>query len=232
MKDDLIKSIVKQLDHFKYGKGAIEVFRDCIEHLALNLALSCDVELESSLRERYKDIFAQYTEKDKELALVICYDISNLLACFKNKYEDYLGELYMKIIDEYSKPQLGQFFTPYHVSHLMAELNLDNIIDEKSKKNLIRINEPCCGSGGMCVACIDVLNSKKINYLTNAIIYANDIDETCAYMTYLQLSFCGASAVVEQKDTITQERYKTLKTLGYYIQKQYYREKQNDTDME
>lgn len=231
MKENLIKSIVKQLDHFKYGKGAIEVYRDCIEYLALNIALKCDEELETSLKARYKDIFAKYTEEDRQKANEICKDIADLLACFKEKYEDYLGELYMAIIDEYGKPKLGQFFTPYHISHFMAKLNFDNL-DVKSMKNIVKINEPCCGSGGMCVACLDVLNGKGVNYLTDTIVYANDIDETCVYMTYLQLSFCGASAIVEQKDTLTQKRYKTLKTLGYYIQKQYYSDKQNDTDME
>ena len=83
----------------------------------------------------------------------------------------------------------------------------------------------------MCVACLETLNEQNINYATDALIYANDIDETCVYMTYLQLCFCGAAAVVEQKDTLTQKKTKELKTLGYYIQRQYYK-MQNNADME
>ena len=230
MKDDLIKSIIKKLEYFKYGKGAIEVYRDCIEHMALNLAISTDTELDNSLRERYEEIFKNYSNEDKQKAKEICVDITYLLAEFENNYCDYLGELYMRVISEYGKPRLNQYFTPYHVSHLMAEMTLD--MGNNNSKKPITINEPCCGSGGMCVACLDVLNNKNINYLTDALIIANDIDETCVYMTYLQLSFCGAAAIIEQKDTLTQKKFKELKTLGYYLQKEYYITHQNNTTME
>ena len=229
MENDTTKSLMKNLEYFKYKRNVVEVFRNCIEYVALRVAKHVDIELDKDLIEKFDNVFVNYNEDERKMADNVCKDISILLSEFAVKYDDYLGNIYMQVIKENSKPQLGQFFTPYHVSQLMSKLSLSDVTN--SKKRPIVINEPCCGSGGMCVACLETLNEQNINYATDALIYANDIDETCVYMTYLQLCFCGAAAVVEQKDTLTQKKTKELKTLGYYIQRQYYK-MQNNADME
>ena len=106
--------------------------------------------------------------------------------------------------------------TFYNDIKVLVEKGFIKIIE--NNKNLITINDPCCGAGAMCIAAIDVLNENKVDYLNHAVVFANDIDKTCVYMTYLQLSFAGAAAIVEHKDTLMQETYDTFRTLGYIVQ--------------
>ena len=57
----------------------------------------------------------------------------------------------------------------------------------------------------------------KYKLRQQAIIYANDIDIICVQMTYLQLSYMGASAIIEHKNTLTQEKWNEYRTLAYLI---------------
>lgn len=214
--EELEKALLKDLETFHYSKSVIDVFKDCIEHLALQTAIAVDKRKLKERTEQFEHIFDNYSTEEKENAKKVIKDISQILCQFQNGYDDYLGKVYMKIVDSYGKKSLSQFFTPYHISKLMADMTLDEQIE--SNKNLITINDPCCGAGAMCIAAIDVLNENKVDYLNHALIYANDIDKTCVYMTYLQLSFAGAAAIVEHKDTLMQETYDTFRTLGYIVQ--------------
>ncbi len=221
MKEEKIKKTMKSLESFKYKRDVIETFGDCIEFLALKIAIGCDPKIKKENIDRLSHVFDNYDEEDKNHAQIVCDEITDLLLEFENKRDDYLGELYMRIVNEYGKPKLCQFFTPYHVSLLMSKMTLD--YDDKNKK-LITIADPCCGSGGLCIAALEVLQERKINYLQKALIVANDVDKTCVYMTYLQLSFAGAAAIVKHQDTLTQETWDTFRTLGYYLQQKQYRE--------
>jgi hypothetical protein len=135
-------------------------------------------------------------------------------AARSNDFGDHLGNIYMEIVPPSKAQGTGQFFTPYHVSELLAQINLGDVSPDGK---VISINDPCCGAGGMLVACCDVLHQKKINYTQQALFVANDIDKMCVDMTYLQLAFLGASAVVEHMNTITQECWDVYVTLGFVL---------------
>ena len=101
-------------------------------------------------------------------------------------FSDYLGELFMNC--GFGSNRNGQFFTPYHVSKLCAKL----CIGEPPEDKIITLNEPCCGSGGMVLAAMDVLkNDFGINYTIDCFVDCSDIDLRCVHMTYLQLSLAG-----------------------------------------
>lgn len=211
--EDLYKPIIDELSNSH--QSPVELFKDAIEYLALKIMIQTDFQIEQKCTDKYFELSEKYKDKDCSVIRVIKL-ISSLLLRFKTHFYDYLGELYMKIIERFSKPSKGQYFTPYNVSKLMAHITFD--IPANIKDKPITINDPCCGSGGMCIAFIDLLDKRNINYLQHYIIYANDIDITCAYMTYIQLSMAGAAAIIQHKDTITQETYLTMRTAGYYFQ--------------
>jgi len=163
-------------------------------------------------------------EREKQLESVMKKygdsELKKLMAIFKTMFNDYkdnfgdhLGKIYMQLVPKSANSQ-GQVFTPYHVAKLMCELAFDK--DEFGKK-IIKINDPCCGAGVFSIAYCDLLNDHKINYLTQAIFYAEDIDQTCVEMCYLQLSFIGASAIIEHKNTLTQEKWNEYRTGGYIL---------------
>lgn len=211
--EDLYKPIIDELSNSH--QSPVELFKDAIEYLALKIMIQTDFQIEQKCADKYFELSEKYKDKDCSVIRVIKL-ISSLLLRFKTHFYDYLGELYMKIIERFSKPFKGQYFTPYNVSKLMAHITFD--IPDNIEDKPITINDPCCGSGGMCIAFVDLLDKRNINYLQHYIIYANDIDITCAYMTYIQLSMAGAAAIIQHKDTITQETYLTMRTAGYYFQ--------------
>lgn len=51
--------------------------------------------------------------------------------------------------------QAGQFFTPYHVSQLTAQIVTENAVNGK-----YQVHEPSCGSGGMIIAVADKLRQQ------------------------------------------------------------------------
>lgn len=220
MKEEKIKTIMNTLEHFKFKRDVIQVFCDCVESMALQIAIACDPKIKKKNIERFEHIFDDYDNEDKSIIRQLHKEITDLLAEFQNKHDDYLGELYMQVVREYGKPKLCQFFTPYHISHFMASV----VVENQDNTRPYKMADPCCGAGGLCIAFVDVLKNKKINYLQNAIIIANDIDKTCVYMTYLQLSFAGAAAIVKHQDSLTQETWDTFRTLGYYLQQSQNRE--------
>lgn len=212
--NEIKKEIVKQLEHFRYSKSVREVFCDCIEFEAVRLAISCEPFTKFNERfDRWQQILNGYEDKDQARFLAICQNIRGLLAGMIDNYGDHLGELYMEI--EAGNKKAGQFFTPYDVSRLIAKITLGESLPEKE---MLTLNEPACGSGGMLIAVLEELDRLGFNYADKALIVANDIDRNCVNMCYLQLSYAGVPAVVKHQDTITQKTYDAFVTPAFALQ--------------
>jgi hypothetical protein len=52
---------------------------------------------------------------------------------------------------------MGQFFTPYDVSRMIAEMTLDTVDEIIAEQGFVTVQEPACGAGGMVIAAADVL---------------------------------------------------------------------------
>ncbi|MEE3350194.1 MAG: N-6 DNA methylase [Candidatus Gastranaerophilaceae bacterium] len=110
----------------------------------------------------------------------------------------------------------GQFFTPYSVSKLMAEINVGNI-ENIADRELITLSEPCSGSGGIIIAFAESLKEKDYNYQNKLFVEAIDIDEMCFMMTYIQLSLYGIAARVMLGDTLAYKFSQMIYTPMYFI---------------
>jgi hypothetical protein len=94
---------------------------------------------------------------------------------------DPFGDFYMEHL---SNSRTGQFFTPYEVCKLTAQMTLG----DDSPDNC-RIADPCSGSGRLLMAAAEVNPRARF--------YAADIDLTCCKMTvlnYLMNAMCGEVA--------------------------------------
>jgi type I restriction-modification system DNA methylase subunit len=196
--NDLQKKIIKGLDYFTYKRRIPEVFNDAVEYNALVVALSCDINRKLERKNRQHEILSQYDDKTLKSAFKERSDIFKLLIEMPDNFGDYLGEIYMSIGAANKSQQ--QCFTPFDVSRLVAKLNLINI--DKTKE-IISINDCCCGSGSLVLAMLEELDAQKINYADRVLVVANDISRNCTNMVYLQLSFAGAAAVVMQQNALT-----------------------------
>ena len=111
----------------------------------------------------------------------------------------------------------GQFFTPYHISQMMAEITFVDGKENIENKEIITLSEPCCGSGGMVIAYAETMKKYDINFQERLFVEAIDIDEMCFQMAYLQLSLYGIPARVLLGDTIAYKFSKMLYTPMYFI---------------
>lgn len=183
-----------------------QIFTDWISMMALSIHNSCKVfhdEIYTEREKMYLDIAKKYsTEHLKTMGDML----GALTICLEEKFGDILGDIYMKA--GCGNKNTGQFFTPYHLSYLTANMIYGSQFSHFNKNEQIEINEPSTGGGGMMIAICQVAKENGINYQKNFHIVAQDLDWNGVYMTYVQLSLLGVRAVVVQGDTL-REPYRT-----------------------
>lgn len=113
----------------------------------------------------------------------------------RNPDQDFLGKMFMQL--ELGNHWKGQFFTPYNICHLMAQLNLDEQKENLERKGWISVCDCCCGAGAMMIAFANACRQEGINYQQDVLFVAQDIDPTAAYMCYIQLSLLGCPGYVK-----------------------------------
>lgn len=175
--------------------SAYEIFTDWIEVSALAMANStCIIQNKhwQTREEKYKTIMNKYTHEEQ---IKFCEMLAWFVEDIEENPRDVLGEAFMR--GGMGADAAGQFFTPFNISLLMAEVNVENYKDGE-----ITLNEPSCGSGGGVIAIAVALKNKGINYQNVMKVVAQDLDWRCVYMCYLQLSYMGIDAICVQGDTL------------------------------
>lgn len=199
------------------------VLRDFFELSAISIRNAVDFGRDRDTYEmRYKAIAEKYRKEYLEIIASAFAMLGAQILKAANgdiPFADWAGKIYMD--SGTSNGRAGQFFTPYHVSHLMAECTLerDKVLRriEKDPDDVITIYEPTCGAGGIIVASIDVLKSYGVNYAWNVFVDCGDIDARCVHMTYVTLSLLGVPAVVRLGDALTMEYREAWFTPAYLM---------------
>ena len=83
-----------------------------------------------------------------------------IIALSKNPH-DFLGEIYQEL--ELNNKHNGEFFTPTHISELMARIALGDFSKTIEDKGYISIDEPACGSGVMLIEAHNVIKESGHN---------------------------------------------------------------------
>lgn len=205
------EKIIAKLHEFDAsGHSRYQVFRDWVEMSALALvnATTLSGKTKENREKQYLAIAGRYTRKEM-------YRFSDLLKmlsdALEEKMEDVLGDVYMKA--GISSDRHGQFFTPYHLSQLMAEMNPDFLAPMQPRAELV---EPSCGAGGSIIAAGEYLMKNGVNYQKHLNVTCQDLDWTCVYMCYTQLALLGFRGCVVQGDTLA-EPYKPGVTKADHI---------------
>lgn len=205
------QKIIAKLHEFDAnGHSRYQVFRDWVEMSAIAIANA--VTLQTKLREdrekQYLAIAGRYTKKE----MYRFSDLLKMLAdALEEKMEDVLGDVYMKA--GISSDRHGQFFTPYHLSQLMARMNPDFLAPMQPHVELV---EPSCGAGGSIIAAGEYLAENGIDYQRRINVTCQDLDWTCVYMCYTQLALLGFQGCVVQGDTLS-EPYRPGVTKANYV---------------
>lgn len=188
-----------------------DVFRDfvfCVSIALENAFLKCENKESDYLR-----IVGKYRKVD---VMRFSEMYAELVLAFEYKPSDILGQLFMEL--EISSAHLGQYFTPFSISKVMAELNIGVDLDEKlSKHGYINVSEPASGSGSMLIAFSESMREKGYNPQSQIYFHAIDLDPVAAKMAFIQLAILGLVAEVVIGNTLTLEFSETMKTPGYYL---------------
>lgn len=217
-----VDEILKLLDKGLYKVNAHEFLSDVFECGAIAISNRFDFTQYEKREQRYLQIIKKYDKSIQQLIADIFAKIFVLLTQQINPcigFNDYLGELYMK--SNTSNSKVGQFFTPYCVSRLCAEMTIDeNVVKEHIEQDkILTLSEPACGSGGMIIAAADVLYyNHHFNIARNLLVECSDIDSRCVHMSYLQLGLAGIPAVIFRRNTLTLETWERWETPAYIMQ--------------
>lgn len=188
------KEFLKVFDKLCYHHSKWQVWNDFLYLAAASMANMVKTADWEEREKHYLEIMNRYPGEEgimfPELLGIV------ILALDENPEQDFLGTLYHHLRLE--QQQKGQFFTPYHVCHFMAEIQMASMDpeEEKEKKPFISVNDPACGAGAMLIAFANVAKAHGLDYQREVLFVAQDIDRTAALMCYIQLALLGCSAVI------------------------------------
>ncbi|MEQ1977005.1 N-6 DNA methylase [Xenorhabdus sp. SGI240] len=113
---------------------------------------------------------------------------------------DFLGSVFMQL--GLGDKDLNQFFTPWEVDRMMAEMQLQDVSARLQAQPFVTLYEPACGAGCMTLAAADVLREQGHDPLCSLWVSAIDIDPLAAVMAYVQLALTGIPAAVTIGDAL------------------------------
>lgn len=186
------KEFMKIFRELCYSRQPWEVWADVINVMACSIANATD-----RASKRYDSREKEYAECIKRLKGVerpaqlfaIVVDALEM-----NADQDFLGSLYMEL--ELGNHWKGQFFTPYNICRLMAEMTMGDCKAQIDKQGWISICDPCVGGGAMIIAAANTLRRQKVNYQNHVLFVGQDIDRVVAMMAYVQISLLGCPGYI------------------------------------
>lgn len=206
---DYKKEIVKKIQSISSGYSVYTIFEDWVEMTAYTLSNQVDVLNKEEREQNYLTIVRKYKTSELDTFAELT---ALLVAALEDTMEDVLGWVYMHL--EISSKKLGQFFTPYHLCQLMADVTNCEI----PEVGRIKVNEPSCGAGGNIIAFAEKLKKEGVNYQEKMVAICQDLDWKAIYMCYVQMFLLGIPAKVIQGDTLknsTPDNSKVFYTFNY-----------------
>lgn len=200
--DDHQRDFVRLVEATAGNRRRYEVFADFCEMSALAISNSVDILQKEKREERYLQIVKKY---DADQVANFPRMLGCIVLSLERGMADCLGAIFMHM--ELGNAHAGQFFTPFHLSHLMAGLVMGDARAEIERKGFLRINEPAAGAGGMVIAVAQALLDQGINYQHCMHAVAQDIDALACQMAYITLSLCHVPAIVVHGNTLSLEEW-------------------------
>ncbi|MFJ7416709.1 N-6 DNA methylase [Streptomyces sp. NPDC098077] len=209
------REIVKLLTANTGAKRMSVIFDDFVEMAALALRNAVDVHGSESwgARERhYLQIAGGYSRTELNRfahALALVTTEMQRAPC------DVLGRLYEEL--ELGNERLGQFYTPYGVAQLMAQMQIDMVVEQVERKGFAEVYEPACGAGAIMIALSQTMLESGLNPQTQLHVTAEDIAPQAMHMIYVHLTLLHIPAVVRRCDVLTLETFETWPTLAHLL---------------
>ncbi|MCQ2611857.1 MAG: N-6 DNA methylase [Treponema sp.] len=199
------KEFIKLLESISPERNCYEVFCDFLQMAGLSFAQVGH--FDESREQLYLKTIGKYSKEDQQkfpqlLALVV--DGLNAGYC------DFLGEIYME--SNFGSSRQGQFFTPYSVCRLCAEVNVKS---EYDNSRIITVADPCIGGAAMVIAMAEALQLRGFNYQQNMLVSGTDVSINSVYMALIHLSILGIPAVIVHGNSLSLEQWGVYTTPAF-----------------
>ncbi len=184
-----------------------KVFEDFVSCSVI--ALENRLQFSEAREQKYLRIVSGYEKQD---VINIAHLLAHVIEGLEQGFCDFLSSVFMQL--ELGDKYRGQFFTPWSVASMMAQMQLGNVKALFEDKSFITLREPACGAGSMILAMADTLNRSGYPAYRRMWVSATDIDPLAAGMAYIQLSLCGVAGEVVIGNSLCNERRRVLLTPG------------------
>ena len=187
------------------------VFEAFVEAVALSMQNSVTLHGNPRHAER-EERYQRIIDLDPERADVFPQALAHLAMALEELH-DALGLIFHE--HDLASDDMGQFFTPYHISRFMAQLNLGSADDLKAhveQHGHLTLHEPAAGAGGMVIAMADTMRSMGVEPQRHLHATCWELEATAAHMCFVQLSLLHIPAVIVMGNTLTQEVREVMET--------------------
>lgn len=182
----------------------IDIWRDFIIMSACAMSNTIDKSHYDEREKRYLEIINKYEKSQQHIFPELYADV--VMALDENPEQDFLGEMFMDLHLDYE--ELKQIFTPYHVCQLMADVSMDNLVEQVNEQGYVSINDCCCGAGATLIAAINSarhkLEDEGLNFQNHILVIGQDIEELAALMCYIQISLLGVAGYIKVGNALTE----------------------------
>ena len=210
------KTLISLMNKAGYRHNLQNVFDDFCTVTAIALSNQADphgicttLETREKRETKYTDILQKYNKEEQQLFPAMVAELTLELEdrVQMGRYTDVLGEIFHEL--ELHNKWKGQFFTPQSVCDMMGKMVTDFKAISRTVKTygFTSINEPSCGSGAMLLGFANGCKDVGINPCQEILFSAQDIDERCIHMAYIQCALYGFPAIIQQMNTLTMKAY-------------------------
>lgn len=219
---DYRKEFLKTFQKLTYQHRAWDIWRDFVIMFACSLSNPVDKTHYDERERRYLCIIQKYNKQEQALFPELA--AHTVMALEENPEQDFLGSIFMDL--NLGSESGGQFFTPYHVCQLMADITIGDVAAQVEKDGYVTIHDPCCGAGATLIARVHSarkqLEKVGLNFQNHVLVAAQDIDEIVALMCYIQLSLLGVAAYIKIGNTLTDPMTENDSLDDYWFTMMYY----------
>ena len=203
------QEFIKTLNGLDSSKSRWDNFNNFCEMSYCALAkATANEETAEKLEARYMRIIGTYENKDDRMNIANLFGIVTI--ALENGGCDFLGDIAgeLELLDKRN----GQFFTPYDISKLLAQISIMGADDLIQKDGFISVSDPAAGAGCTILAVADILEEQGHILHECMSVHVTELSKMTFYMLYIQLALRGIPAHVVHGDSLTMEVFESSYT--------------------